>query len=168
MCHCGFRRRLRASQTRSSWTDTSGPEPTCRQTGGPEETDRWIRRPARTGTDRQTDRQLSLAQHPPVSLSSGRVGVPVRSGQHGGGDPGHLPPGGPGDPVPDPDQRARAARHPGGLQTGSEQTEPQILLQVCGRRLRVSHVTRTGTGTGIQSKHEELLIINIKIFYFIL
>lgn len=80
-------------------------------------------------------------QHPPpapsVSPSAGQVRAASglwsfrsHGGQHDGGDPGHLPPGGPGDPLPDPDQRAPTERHPSGLQTGPEQTEPEILLQV--------------------------------------
>lgn len=79
---------------------------------------------------------------------------PLHGGQDGGGDPGHLPPGGPGDPLPDPDQRARATRHPGGLQTGPEQTQRQILLQVRGRRLRVSHVI-----DGIDSNDQHIIVI---------
>lgn len=72
------------------------------------------------------------APAPRASHPAGEVwavsGLLSRSGSHGGRDPGHLPPGGPGDPLPNPDQRVPAARHPGGLQAGPEQTEPEILL----------------------------------------
>lgn len=79
----------------------------------------------------QVSLTLSIAQRPGPSRAP-RV-------QDGGGNPGHLPPGGPGDTLPDPDRRARAARHPVGLQAGSEQTQREVLLQVRGCGFWVSH-----------------------------
>lgn len=75
---------------------------------------------------------------PPGRNNPIRVG-PIHGEHHGGGDTDHLPPGGPRNPLPDPDQRARGTRYPCGLQTGPEQTQREILLQVRGRRLRVSY-----------------------------
>lgn len=105
------------------------------------------------------DRQVD-PQHPP-----GRSGS--HGGHHGGGDPGHLPPGRPADPLPGPDQRTPAARDAGGLQAGREQTQPEILFQVGGRGLRVSHVISVRDGQAGFNNSLLLLMIHVDRIGFI-
>lgn len=69
----------------------------------------------------------------------GAVGPAAGQGRHGGGrDEDHLPPGRAGDAVPGEAADPGRARHPRRLQGPPQPPQLQVLLQVHGRRLRVS------------------------------
>lgn len=82
----------------------------------------WVHlRPAAAGPSRTSETEFTKtceAERRKSIRPPGDRG-PTRIGQNNGnGDPGYLPLGGPGHPLPDPDQRPSSARHAGGLQTG--------------------------------------------------